>query len=122
IITDWLRAVADEFPPPKEGEVVPRDAKALREATQQNALVIDIPPLVSPEKDLTPKELPVESNCFQLPYVPVWNGFSLYTDETVRAAAQYAYDNYLGNPYTGSVESTPAYFGSEKVNRQHHGL
>ncbi|HAT1847709.1 TPA: SidE phosphodiesterase domain-containing protein [Legionella pneumophila] len=122
IITDWLRAVADEFPPPKEGEAVPRDAKALREATQQNALVIDIPPLVSPEKDLTPKELTVESNCFQLPYLPVWNGFSLYTDDTVRAAVQYAYDNYLGKSYAGTVESVPANFGGQMVYRQHHGL
>ncbi|HAU1817894.1 TPA: NAD-dependent ubiquitin ligase [Legionella pneumophila] len=117
IITDWLRAVADEFP---EGDPQP-DARALREFTQK-ALGINIPPLVPPMKDLTPKELPVESNCFQLPYVPVWNGFSLYTDDIVRAAAQYAYDNYLGKPYTGTVESVPANFGGQMVYRQHHGL
>ncbi len=117
IITDWLRAVADEFP---EGDPQP-DARALREFTQK-ALGINIPPPVPPMKDLTPKELPVESNCFQLPYVPVWNGFSLYTDDIVRAAAQYAYDNYLGKPYTGTVESVPANFGGQMVYRQHHGL
>ncbi|HAT1881178.1 TPA: NAD-dependent ubiquitin ligase [Legionella pneumophila] len=117
IITDWLRAVADEFP---EGDPQP-DARALREFTQK-ALGINIPPPVPPMKDLTPKELPVESNCFQLPYVPVWNGFSLYTDDTVRAAAQYAYDNYLGKRYTGTVESVPANFGGQMVCRQHHGL
>ncbi|HAT2016287.1 TPA: NAD-dependent ubiquitin ligase [Legionella pneumophila] len=117
IITDWLRAVADEFP---EGDPQP-DARALREFTQK-ALGINIPPPVPPMKDLTPKELPVESNCFQLPYVPVWNGFSLYTDDIVRAAAQYAYDNYLGKRYTGTVESVPANFGGQMVYRQHHGL
>ncbi|HAT9405783.1 TPA: NAD-dependent ubiquitin ligase [Legionella pneumophila subsp. pneumophila] len=117
IITGWLRAVADEFP---EGDPQP-DARALREFTQK-ALGINIPPPVPPMKDLTPKELPVESNCFQLPYVPVWNGFSLYTDDIVRAAAQYAYDNYLGKPYTGTVESVPANFGGQMVYRQHHGL
>ncbi|HDO8002941.1 SidE phosphodiesterase domain-containing protein [Legionella pneumophila serogroup 1] len=117
IITDWLRAVADEFP---EGDPQP-DARALREFTQK-ALGINIPPPVPPMKDLTPKELPVESNCFQLPYVPVWNGFSLYTDVTVQAAVQYAYDNYLGKPYTGPVESAPANFGGKMVYRQHHGL
>ncbi|HCU5990995.1 TPA: SidE phosphodiesterase domain-containing protein [Legionella pneumophila] len=117
IITDWLRAVADGFP---EGDPQP-DARTLREFTQK-ALGINIPPPVPPMKDLTPKELPIESNCFQLPYVPVWNGFSLYTDDTVKAAAQYAYDNYLGKPYTGTVESVPANFGGQMVYRQHHGL
>ncbi|HHX3464128.1 TPA: SidE phosphodiesterase domain-containing protein [Legionella pneumophila] len=117
IITDWLRAVADGFP---EGDPQP-DARTLREFTQK-ALGINIPPPVPPMKDLTPKELPIESNCFQLPYVPVWNGFSLYTDDIVRAAAQYAYDNYLGKPYTGTVESVPANFGGQMVYRQHHGL
>ncbi|HAT6973468.1 TPA: NAD-dependent ubiquitin ligase, partial [Legionella pneumophila] len=69
-----------------------------------------------------PKETPVKPTALQDKSVPVWNGFSLYTDDTVKAAAQYAYDNYLGKPYTGPVESEPANFGGQMVYRQHHGL
>ncbi|HAU1356906.1 TPA: T4SS effector NAD-dependent ubiquitin ligase SdeA [Legionella pneumophila] len=116
-ITGWLRAVADEFP---EGD--PQlDGKALRENTEKD-LKIEIPTLVLPGKDTSPKEMSVKPTAPQDKSVPVWNGFSLYTDDTVKAAAQYAYDNYLGKPYTGSVESAPANFGGRMVYRQHHGL
>ncbi|AOW51384.1 TPA: T4SS effector NAD-dependent ubiquitin ligase SdeA [Legionella pneumophila subsp. pneumophila] len=116
-ITGWLRAVADEFP---EGD--PQlDGKALRENTEKD-LKIEIPTLVLPGKDTSPKEISVKPTAPQDKSVPVWNGFSLYTDETVRTAAQYAYDNYLGKPYTGPVESAPANFGGQMVYRQHHGL
>ena len=56
------------------------------------------------------------------PTVSAWNGFSLYTDDVVRATAQYAYDNYLGKAYTGPVESRPANIGGRMVYRQVHGL
>ncbi|CZG20317.1 Dot/Icm substrate protein [Legionella pneumophila] len=116
-ITGWLRAVADEFP---EGD--PQlDGKALRENTEKD-LKIEIPTLVLPGKDTSPKEMSVKPTAPQDKSVPVWNGFSLYTDDTVKAAAQYAYDNYLGKPYTGPVESAPANFGGRMVYRQHHGL
>ncbi|HAT8809848.1 TPA: NAD-dependent ubiquitin ligase, partial [Legionella pneumophila] len=116
-ITGWLRAVADEFP---EGD--PQlDGKALRENTEKD-LKIEIPTLILPGKDTSPKETSVKPTAPQDKSVPVWNGFSLYTDATVRAAAQYAYDNYLGKPYTGPVESAPANFGGQMVYRQHHGL
>lgn len=116
-ITGWLRAVADEFP---EGD--PQlDGKALRENTEKD-LKIEIPTLILPGKDTSPKETPVKPTAPQDKSVPVWNGFSLYTDDTVKAAAQYAYDNYLGKPYTGPVESAPANFGGRMVYRQHHGL
>ncbi|HHT9953156.1 TPA: T4SS effector NAD-dependent ubiquitin ligase SdeA, partial [Legionella pneumophila] len=116
-ITGWLRAVADEFP---EGD--PQlDGKALRENTEKD-LKIEIPALVLPGKDTSPKETPVKPTAPQDKSVPVWNGFSLYTDDTVKAAAQYAYDNYLGKQYTGPVESAPANFGGRMVYRQHHGL
>ncbi|HAU3845831.1 Sid related protein-like protein [Legionella pneumophila] len=116
-ITGWLRAVADEFP---EGD--PQlDGKALRENTEKD-LKIEIPTLVLPGKDTSPKEISVKPTTPQDKSVPVWNGFSLYTDNTVKAAAQYAYDNYLGKPYTGPVESAPANFGGQMVYRQHHGL
>ncbi|HAU0242686.1 TPA: T4SS effector NAD-dependent ubiquitin ligase SdeA [Legionella pneumophila] len=116
-ITGWLRAVADEFPHGDEQF----DAKALRENTEKD-LKIEIPTLVLPGKDTSPKETPVKPTAPQDKSVPVWNGFSLYTDDTVKAAAQYAYDNYLGKPYTGPVESAPANFGGRMVYRQHHGL
>ncbi|MFO8702928.1 T4SS effector NAD-dependent ubiquitin ligase SdeA, partial [Legionella pneumophila serogroup 2] len=116
-ITGWLRAVADEFPHGDEQF----DAKALRENTEKD-LKIEIPTLVLPGKDTSPKEAPVKPTAPQDKSVPVWNGFSLYTDDTVKAAAQYAYDNYLGKPYTGTVESVPANFGGRMVYRQHHGL
>ncbi|HAT8809847.1 TPA: T4SS effector NAD-dependent ubiquitin ligase SdeA [Legionella pneumophila] len=116
-ITGWLRAVADEFPHGDEQF----DAKALRENTEKD-LKIEIPTLVLPGKDTSPKETSVKPTAPQDKSVPVWNGFSLYTDATVRAAAQYAYDNYLGKPYTGPVESAPANFGGQMVYRQHHGL
>ncbi|HBB7077119.1 T4SS effector NAD-dependent ubiquitin ligase SdeA [Legionella pneumophila serogroup 1] len=116
-ITGWLRAVADKFP---DGD--PQlDGKALRENTEKD-LKIEIPTLVLPGKDTSPKETSVKPTAPQDKSVPVWNGFSLYTDATVRAAAQYAYDNYLGKPYTGPVESAPANFGGQMVYRQHHGL
>ncbi|MGX6641426.1 T4SS effector NAD-dependent ubiquitin ligase SdeA [Legionella pneumophila] len=116
-ITGWLRAVADEFP---EGD--PQlDGKALRENTEKD-LKIEIPALVLPGKDTSPKETPVKPTAPQDKSVPVWNGFSLYTDDNVKAAAQYAYDNYLGKKYTGPVESAPANFGGQMVYRQHHGL
>ncbi|TIE23223.1 septation initiation protein, partial [Legionella pneumophila] len=116
-ITGWLRAVADEFP---EGD--PQlDGKALRENTEKD-LKIEIPTLVLPGKDTSPKEISVKPTTPQDKSVPVWNGFSLYTDNTVKAAAQYAYDNYLGKQYTGPVESAPANFGGQMVYRQHHGL
>ncbi|HHL3493901.1 TPA: SidE phosphodiesterase domain-containing protein [Legionella pneumophila] len=114
-ITGWLKAVADKFP---EGDPQP-DAKALREATEKN---LNIPSSVPPVKDTSPKEIPVKSNAPQQPSVPVWNGFSLFTDDTVRTAAKYAYDNYLGKPYTGTVEATPANIGGQMVYRQVHGL
>ncbi|WP_062760809.1 SidE phosphodiesterase domain-containing protein, partial [Legionella pneumophila] len=116
-ITGWLRAVADEFPHGDEQ----LDAKALRENTEKD-LKIEIPTLVLPGKDTSPKEAPVKPTAPQDKSVPVWNGFSLYTDVTVQAAVQYAYDNYLGKPYTGPVESAPANFGGKMVYRQHHGL
>ncbi|HDV5711179.1 TPA: T4SS effector NAD-dependent ubiquitin ligase SdeA, partial [Legionella pneumophila] len=116
-ITGWLRAVADKFP---DGDPE-LDGKALRENTEKD-LKIEIPTLVLPGKDSSPKETPVKPTAPQDKSVPVWNGFSLYTDATVRAAAQYAYDNYLGKPYTGPVESAPANFGGQMVYRQHHGL
>ncbi|HBD9373169.1 TPA: NAD-dependent ubiquitin ligase [Legionella pneumophila] len=116
-ITGWLRAVADEFPHGDEQ----LDAKALRENTEKD-LKIEIPTLVLPGKDTSPKEAPVKPTAPQDKSVPVWNGFSLYTDVTVQAAVQYAYDNYLGKPYTGPVESAPANFGGRMVYRQHHGL
>ncbi|HGH3071280.1 TPA: T4SS effector NAD-dependent ubiquitin ligase SdeA [Legionella pneumophila] len=116
-ITGWLRAVADEFPHGDEQF----DAKALRENTEKD-LKIEIPTLVLPGKDTSPKETPVKPTAPQDKSMPVWNGFSLYTDDTVKAAAQYAYDNYLGKPYTGPVESAPANFGGRMVYRQHHGL
>ncbi|HCS4445696.1 T4SS effector NAD-dependent ubiquitin ligase SdeA [Legionella pneumophila] len=116
-ITGWLRAVADKFP---DGD--PQiDGKALRENTEKD-LKIEIPTLILPGKDTSPKETPVKPTAPQDKSVPVWNGFSLYTDDTVKAAAQYAYDNYLGKPYTGPVESAPANFGGRMVYRQHHGL
>ncbi|HAU3543930.1 TPA: T4SS effector NAD-dependent ubiquitin ligase SdeA [Legionella pneumophila] len=116
-ITGWLLAVADEFP---EGD--PQlDGKALRENTEKD-LKTEIPTLVLPGKDTSPKEAPVKPTAPQDKSVPVWNGFSLYTDDTVKAAAQYAYDNYLGKQYTGPVESAPANFGGRMVYRQHHGL
>ncbi|HAT8178249.1 TPA: T4SS effector NAD-dependent ubiquitin ligase SdeA [Legionella pneumophila] len=116
-ITGWLRAVADEFP---HGD--PQvDGKALREATEKD-LKIEIPALVLTGKDTSPKETPIKPTAPQDKSVPVWNGFSLFTDETVRTAAQYAYDNYLGKPYTGPVEAEPANFGGQMVYRQHHGL
>ncbi|HHU0832651.1 TPA: T4SS effector NAD-dependent ubiquitin ligase SdeA, partial [Legionella pneumophila] len=116
-ITGWLRAVADKFP-----DGVPQvDGKALRENTEKD-LKIEIPTLVLPGKDTSPKEAPTTPTAPQEKSVPVWNGFSLYTDDTVRTAAQYAYDNYLGKPYTGTVESAPANFGGQMVYRQHHGL
>ncbi|HGK6659305.1 TPA: T4SS effector NAD-dependent ubiquitin ligase SdeA [Legionella pneumophila] len=116
-ITGWLRAVADEFPHGDEQF----DAKALRENTEKD-LKIEIPTLVLPGKDTSPKEISVKPTAPHDKSVPVWNGFSLYTDEAVKAAAQYAYDNYLGKPYTGPVESEPANFGGRMVYRQHHGL
>ncbi|GAN24153.1 dot/Icm substrate protein [Legionella pneumophila] len=116
-ITGWLRAVADKFP---DGDRQ-IDGKALRENTEKD-LKIEIPTLILPGKDTSPKETPVKPTAPQDKSVPVWNGFSLYTDDTVKAAAQYAYDNYLGKPYTGPVESAPANFGGRMVYRQHHGL
>ncbi|MFO9034147.1 T4SS effector NAD-dependent ubiquitin ligase SdeA [Legionella pneumophila serogroup 1] len=116
-ITGWLRAVSDKFP---AGDPQP-DAKTLRETTEKD-LHIEIPSPVPPVKDTAPKEIPVKPTAPQQSSVPVWNGFSLFTDDTVRTAAKYAYDNYLGKPYTGPVESAPANFGGQMVYRQHHGL
>lgn len=51
------------------------------------------------------------------------DGFSLYTDSTIRNAAKYAYDHYLGIPYKEvNQESTPANIGGITVYRQTHGL
>ncbi|MGT3130054.1 SidE phosphodiesterase domain-containing protein, partial [Legionella pneumophila] len=97
------------------------DAKTLRETTEKD-LHIEIPSPVPPVKDTAPKEIPVKPTAPQQSSVPVWNGFSLFTDDTVRTAAKYAYDNYLGKPYTGPVESTPANIGGQMVYRQVHGL
>ncbi|HHR5046675.1 TPA: SidE phosphodiesterase domain-containing protein [Legionella pneumophila] len=116
-ITGWLRAVSDKFP---AGDPQP-DAKTLRETTEKD-LHIEIPSPVPPVKDTAPKEIPVKPTAPQQSSVPVWNGFSLFTDDTVRTAAKYAYDNYLGKPYTGPVESTPANIGGQMVYRQVHGL
>ncbi|AMP96019.1 SidE phosphodiesterase domain-containing protein [Legionella pneumophila] len=116
-ITGWLKAVADKFP---EGDPQP-DAKALRQTTEKD-LHIELPSPVPPVKDTSPKEVPVKPTAPQQPSLPVWNGFSLFTDDTVRTAAKYAYDNYLGKPYTGTVEATPANIGGQMVYRQVHGL
>ncbi|WP_278043228.1 SidE phosphodiesterase domain-containing protein, partial [Legionella gratiana] len=57
--------------------------------------------------------------------LPSWNGFSLYTDNTVRNAVNYAFTHYLGKKYPGTVEAIPAQMGrngDKIVNRPIHGL
>ncbi|HAT1867929.1 T4SS effector NAD-dependent ubiquitin ligase SidE [Legionella pneumophila] len=114
-ITQWLRAVGNEFP---DGYIQP-DATALRRATEKNVRIDELQPVLT---GTSPKEISINPTAPQEVSVPTWNGFSLYTDETVRNAARYAYDNYLGKPYTGTVEATPVNFGGQMVYRQHHGL
>ena len=116
-ITGWLRAVGEAFP---VGDPT-IDAKALREATEKE-LHIAVPEPVSLGKTTGPTEVSVQPTAPQKTTVSAWNGFSLYTDETIRAAAQYAYTNYLGTAYTGPVESAPVNMHGKTVYRQVHGL
>ena len=112
-ITGWLGAVGEGFP---IGDPKP-DAKALREATEKG-LRIAVPVSVG---TTGPAEVTVQPTAPKTT-LPPWNGFSLYTDDTVRAALRHANDKYLGTPYTGPVESTPVNMHGKMVYRQVHGL
>ncbi len=114
VVTGWLRAVGDQFP---VGDVQ-TDATALRKATEK-ALGTDR--VVAPASGAVTRQVTTQPTA-QRTSVPVWNGFSLYTDDAVKNAARHAYTNYLGKRYTGPVESQPVDFGGMTVYRQHHGL
>lgn len=119
-ITGWLRAVADKFP---DGEVK-TDATALRHATEA-ALNIESPaPVITKKKESSPLPQFTFKPAITPEAIRPWSGFSLYTDETVRKAAQYAFDDYLGKPYTGTVEAAPTPMGrqGQMVYRPVHGL
>ncbi|HAT1657934.1 TPA: NAD-dependent ubiquitin ligase [Legionella pneumophila] len=117
-ITGWLKAVADKFP---AGGPQP-DAKALRQATEKD-LHIDIPSVFPPVKDTTSKETSVKLTGITSKSLPDMQGFSLYTDPTVRQAIEFANKNYLSQPYEkGRMESEPSYPGGIRVNRGNHGL
>ncbi|HHW4967293.1 TPA: SidE phosphodiesterase domain-containing protein, partial [Legionella pneumophila] len=117
-ITGWLKAVADKFP---AGDPQP-DAKALRQATEKD-LHIDIPSVFPPVKDTTSKETSVKPTGITSKSLPDMQGFSLYTDPTVRQAIEFANKNYLSQPYEkGRMESEPSYPGGIRVNRGNHGL
>ena len=115
-ITGWLGAVGEGFP---VGDPKP-DAKALREATEKE-LHVAVPEPVSLGKTTGPTEVTVQPTAPKTT-LPPWNGFSLYTDQTVRDAIKYSNTNYLGTQYTGPVESRPAIIAGKTVYRQVHGL
>ncbi|KTC91865.1 SidE protein, partial [Legionella cincinnatiensis] len=120
-ITGWLRAVADEFPV----GAAQTDATALRHATEKELRLKVIPQAIFNGQESPPTELTPKLTASKGPNLPPWNGFSLYTDSTVRNAVKYAFHNYLGKKYPGTVEAIPAKMGKNGdkiVNRPVHGL
>ena len=98
-LKNFLAAIADGFK--TDPRTTPVNASVLRESIERFEVA-------KAKKPTTARE---------------WDNFSLFTDQTVKAAAQWAYDKHLGTPYTGRVESTPARLdGGITVNRQVHGL
>ncbi|KTD66611.1 SidE protein [Legionella santicrucis] len=119
-ITGWLRAIANALP---AGEAQ-NDATDLRHSTEKELHLKGLPQSIITEKESVP-ELTSKPTASKGPYLPPWNGFSLYSDSTVRNAVKYAFNNYLGKKYTGTVEATPAQMGrngDKIVNRPVHGL
>ncbi|QEY50411.1 SidE phosphodiesterase domain-containing protein [Legionella longbeachae] len=120
-ITGWLQAVANELP---AGEAQ-TDATALRHFTEKELHLRVLPQSNITGKENTTLEITSTPTVNTGPYLPPWNGFSLYTDSTVRDAVKYAFNNYLGKKYTGTVEAIPAQMGrngDKTVNRPIHGL
>jgi effector protein SdeA len=118
-ITGWLRAVDDEFPP---GDAQ-ADARDLRRATEKELGTVRLAP-VSVSTNTGTSTVTTQPNT-QTVTIPLWNDFSLYADDTVKNAIRYAYEHYLGTPYSGRIEANPVKFGGvngQWVYRQHHGL
>ncbi|MFO2882895.1 SidE phosphodiesterase domain-containing protein, partial [Legionella pneumophila serogroup 1] len=103
IITDWLRAVADEFP---EGDPQP-DARALRQATEKE-LHIEIPSPIPPKQDTFPKEIPTKPTAPQVvPKYPL-DSMLLESDDDVLETINYVHKEYLGKPYPGPLKNPKA--------------
>ncbi|WP_115711424.1 SidE phosphodiesterase domain-containing protein [Legionella sainthelensi] len=120
-ITGWLQAIANEFP---AGDAQ-TDATALRHSTEKELRLKILAQSTLTASENVATDSTSKPTTSTGPYLPPWNGFSLYTDSTVRNAAKYVFNNYLGKKYTGTVEATPAQMGKNGdkiVNRPVHGL
>ncbi|MHA3126516.1 SidE phosphodiesterase domain-containing protein [Legionella pneumophila] len=99
-ITGWLRAVADEFPHGDEQF----DAKALRENTEKD-LKIEIPTLVLPGKDTSPKESPTTPTTPQVTLKHSLDSKLLESDDDVLETINYVHKEYLNKDYPGPLKN-----------------
>ncbi|HDO8147103.1 TPA: NAD-dependent ubiquitin ligase, partial [Legionella pneumophila] len=120
-ITGWLRAVADEFP---EGD--PQlDGKALRENTEKD-LKIEIPALVLPGKDNSPKEAPTTPTAPQVAPKYSLDSKLLENDDDVVETINYVHKEYLNKDYPGPLKNPKdpkeGRIPPDEQSRVNHGL
>ncbi len=77
-------------------KVIPIRWESIKRNTEKDLKMKFLP--CSSGKRYLPKEISVKPTTPQDKSVACLEWVSLYTDNTVKAAAQYAYDNYLGKP------------------------
>ncbi|HAT1868712.1 SidE phosphodiesterase domain-containing protein [Legionella pneumophila] len=120
-ITGWLRAVADEFPHGDEQF----DAKALREATEKD-LKIEIPTLVLPGKDTSPKEAPTTPTAPQVAPKYSLDSTLLEHDNDVLETINYVHKEYLNKDYPGPLKNPKdpkeGRIPPDEQSRVNHGL
>ncbi|HBD7115993.1 TPA: NAD-dependent ubiquitin ligase, partial [Legionella pneumophila] len=120
-ITGWLRAVADEFP---EGD--PQlDGKALRENTEKD-LKIEIPTLILPGKDTSPKETPTTPTAPQVAPKYSLDSKLLENDDDVLETINYVHKEYLNKDYPGPLKNPKdpkeGRIPPDEQSRINHGL
>ncbi|HAT5966655.1 TPA: NAD-dependent ubiquitin ligase [Legionella pneumophila] len=121
-ITGWLRAVADEFP---EGD--PQlDGKALRENTEKD-LKIEIPTLILPGKDTSPKETPTTPTAPQVaPKYSLDSKLLENDDDDVLETINYVHKEYLNKDYPGPLKNPKdpkeGRIPPDEQSRINHGL
>ncbi|HHU0004504.1 SidE phosphodiesterase domain-containing protein, partial [Legionella pneumophila] len=120
-ITGWLRAVADEFPHGDEQF----DAKALRENTEKD-LKIEIPTLVLPGKDTSPKESPTTPTTPQVTLKHSLDSKLLESDDDVLETINYVHKEYLNKDYPGPLKNPKdpkeGRIPPDEQSRVNHGL
>ncbi|HBC0467680.1 TPA: NAD-dependent ubiquitin ligase [Legionella pneumophila] len=120
-ITGWLRAVADEFPHGDDQ----LDAKALREATEKD-LKIEIPTLILPGKDTSPKEAPTTPTAPQVAPKYSLDSTLLEHDNDVLETINYVHKEYLNKDYPGPLKNPKdpkeGRIPPDEQSRVNHGL